>query len=74
VQNVGGGIAMNKSDCMFERVSHLGVSIALFIIALGFSVISIVGLPVVGFVIAAPVFLLAGWFLTAPRSQECRLT
>ena len=65
---------MNKSDCMFERVSHLGVSIALFAIALGLSVISIVGLPVFGFVIAVPVFLLAGWFLTAPRSQECRLT
>lgn len=65
---------MKKTDCMFERVSHLGVSIALFTIALGLSVISIVGLPVVGFVIAVPVFLLAGWFLTAPRSQECRLT
>jgi hypothetical protein len=74
LQNIGGGVAMNKSDCMYEKVSHLGVSIALFIIALGLSVISIVGLPVVGFVIAAPVFILAGWFLTAPRSQECRLT
>ena len=65
---------MNKSDCMFERVSHMGVSIALFIIALGLSVISIVALPVVGFVIAAPVFMLSIWFLTAPRSRECTLT
>jgi hypothetical protein len=65
---------MNKSDCLFERVSHMGVSIALFIIALGLSVISIVALPVVGFVIAAPVFVLSIWFLTAPRSRECTLT
>ena len=65
---------MNKSDCMYERVTHLGISIALFVIASGLSVISIVGLPVVGFLIAVPVFMLAGWFLTAPRSQECRLT
>lgn len=65
---------MNKSDCLFERVSHMGVSIALFIIALGLSVISIVALPVVGLVIAAPVFVLSIWFLTAPRSRECTLT
>ena len=65
---------MNKSDCMYERVTHLGISIALFVIASGLSVISIVSLPVVGFLIAVPVFMLAGWFLTAPRSQECRLT
>jgi hypothetical protein len=74
LQNIGGGIAMNKSDCLYERISNMGVSIALFIIALGLCVITIVALPVVGFVIAAPVFLLSIWFLTAPRSRECRLS
>ena len=64
---------MNKTDCLFERTSHFGVAIALFAIAMGLSVISIVALPVFGFVIAAPVFLLSIWFLTAPRSRECSL-
>jgi hypothetical protein len=73
LQNLGGGIAMNRTDCLFERTSHFGVAIALFVIALGLSVISIVALPVFGFVIAAPVFLLSIWFLTAPRSRECSL-
>jgi hypothetical protein len=74
LQNIGGGIAMNRTDCLFEKASHFGVAIALFAIAMGLSIISIVALPVFGFVIAAPVFMLAIWFFTAPRSQECTLT
>jgi hypothetical protein len=73
LRNVGGGITMNRTDCLFEKASHISVAIALFAIAMGLSVITIVALPVFGFVIAAPVFLLAIWFLTAPRSQECTL-
>jgi hypothetical protein len=65
---------MNKTDCKYEKVSHFSVAIALFAIAAGLSIISIVALPVVGFFIAAPVFVLSYWFLTAPRSQECTLT
>lgn len=64
---------MNRTDCLFERVSNLGVAIALLIGALGLSVITIVALPVFGFIIAVPVFFLSGWFVTAPRSQECTL-
>ena len=64
---------MNKTNCLFERVSNFGVGFALLLMALGLSVITIVALPVFGFVIAVPVFFLAGWFITAPRSQECTL-
>jgi len=64
---------MKKADCLFERVSHLGVGLALLFIAMGLTVISVTALPVIGFVIAAPVFLLAAYFFTAPRSQECTL-
>jgi hypothetical protein len=73
LQNIGGGIAMNRTDCKFEKVSHFSVAIALFAIAIGLSIISVVALPVVGFFIAAPVFILSYWFLIAPRSQECTL-
>lgn len=64
---------MNKTDCLFERASHFGVAVALFIIAMGLSVISVVALPVFGLFIAAPVFFLAACFFSAPRSQECTL-
>ena len=46
---------------------------ALLFMALVFSVITITALPVFGFVIAAPVFLLAVWFFFSPRSRECTL-
>jgi hypothetical protein len=65
---------MNRTDCLFDKVSNFGVALALFAIATVLGIISIVALPVVGFVIAAPVFLLAIWFLMAPRSQECTLS
>ena len=64
---------MNRTDCLFEKVSHFGVGVALFFIAMGLSVISVVALPVFGFFIAAPVFFLAAWFVGAPPSQECTL-
>ena len=64
---------MNSTNCLFERISNVGVGMALLVIAMGLSVISIVALPVVGFVIVAPVLLLAAWFFTAPRSRECAL-
>jgi hypothetical protein len=65
---------MNRTDCLFERASHFGVGLALLLMALGLSVISIIALPVFGFFIAAPVFFLAAWFFGAPRSQECTLS
>jgi hypothetical protein len=64
---------MNRTDCLFEKVSHFGVGISLLFIAMGLSVISVVALPVIGFFIAAPVLFLAAWFFRAPRSQECTL-
>ena len=64
---------MNRTDCLFERTSHISVAMALLLIAMGLSVISVVALPFFGFFIAAPVFFLAAWFFSAPRSQECTL-
>jgi len=73
LRSARGGITMNRTDCLFEKVSHFGVGVALFLIAMGLSVISVVALPVIGFFIAAPVFFLAARFIGAPRSQECIL-
>lgn len=64
---------MRKSDCLFERSSHLGVGLVLLLIALGFSVIGVTVLPVLGLIVAAPVFLMSFFFFTAQRSRECVL-
>ena len=64
---------MRSVDCLFERVSSIGVGLALLFVALAFSIITITALPIFGVALAAPVFLLAIWFVFSPRSQECTL-
>jgi hypothetical protein len=62
---------MRKSDCLFERASHWGVGAALLLMALGLSIIGITVLPVLGLLLALPVFFLSASFFLAPSSQEC---
>ena len=64
---------MRKSDCVFEKVSNIGVGIALLFVALGLVVIGVTLTPVLGLFIAVPVFLIAAYFFTAPTSPECQL-
>lgn len=64
---------MNKVDCLIERPANIGIAIALAVIASGFSVIGITVLPVVGLIVAIPVFFLAGAFLFSKRSAECEI-
>ena len=64
---------MNRSSCFVERVSNIGVASILFLIALGFVVITITVLPPFGFLVAVPVMGLAGLFFFLPRSRECRI-
>lgn len=64
---------MDKLDCKVERVSNLTIGLILLMIGLGFALIGITILPVVGLIIAIPVLLLAGIFLAAPRSKACAM-
>ncbi len=64
---------MKRIDCLFERVSSVGVAVALLFMAMGLSVIGITVLPVIGLVLALPVFVAAGFFLFSPSSKECAL-
>lgn len=62
---------MKRVDCLFERVSHFGVGLAMLFMVMGFMIIGVTVLPVLGIFLALPVFLVAGAFFFAPRSQEC---
>jgi len=65
---------MKSSDCLFDRISHFAVGIALLFIALGFSVITMSILPVVGLFVVVPTLAVAFFFFKAPQSQECKLS
>lgn len=64
---------MKRVDCLIERPANIGIAIALATIASGFSVIGITVLPVVGLLVAIPIFFLAGAFLFSERSAECEI-
>jgi uncharacterized membrane protein len=65
---------MKRFNCLFERVSNIGVGSALLLIALGFVVITVTILPPFGLLVAVPVMGLATLFFFARRSRECRLS
>lgn len=64
---------MNKLDCKLERVSNFTIGLILLLIGLGFTLIGIAIIPVLGLVIAVPILILAGIFLAAPRSKACAI-
>lgn len=65
---------MNRLNCFFERVSNIGVGAVLFLIALGFVVITITVIPPFGLLVALPVMALSAMFIFARRSRECSIT
>ncbi len=65
---------MRKSDCLFERASHVAVGLILLLFAAGLGLIGVTVLPLLGLIAALPVVFLAALFFKAPRSQECTLS
>lgn len=64
---------MNRIDCLFERSASVGIAIALLFMAMGLVIIGVTILPILGLLLAIPVFAVSGAFLVAPRSKECML-
>jgi hypothetical protein len=64
---------MKSSDCLFERTANIGVAAALLLMAMGFIVIGVTVLPVLGIFLAIPVLIVSSAFFFSPRSQECSL-
>jgi len=64
---------MNKLRCLFEKASDVAVAVALGVIALGFGVIGVTVLPVIGLLLAVPVAVAAFIFAAAPQSKDCAL-
>ncbi len=64
---------MNRLNCFFERLSNLGVGAVLFLIGLGFVVITITIILPFAFLVAMPVVALGFIFFFSRRSRECRI-
>ena len=67
------GDKMNKNDCRLERVSNVTIGLIFTGVGLLFSLFGITVLPVIGLMIAVPVFVIAGIFLVSPRSKACAI-
>jgi hypothetical protein len=69
-----GGGPMKMKDRLFEKVSHFGLGMALLFVGMGFSMIGGVAWALIALLVAAPVYFLAVFFLTAAESPECAIS
>jgi hypothetical protein len=63
---------MEKS-CLFERFSKIGLGILFLLISIGFMLSGVTVLPIFGFVIALPFFLLSLYFFRAHMNKACQI-
>jgi uncharacterized membrane protein len=64
---------MNATNCFFERVSALTIGILLLVGAIGFAVVGLTVLPVVGLVVAVPIFALSVYFFRVHFNRQCEI-
>jgi uncharacterized membrane protein len=64
---------LNALNCGLEKPLNIVVGTLLFLVGLGFTLIGIMILPVVGLFVAVPVLAIALFFLFAPKSKECQV-
>jgi hypothetical protein len=64
---------LNALNCGLEKPLNIVVGALLFLVGLGFTLIGIMILPVVGLFVAVPVLAISLFFFFAPRSKECQV-
>lgn len=64
---------MNRIKCAAEKLSLRTLGFILLPIVVFFTVVANIILPVVGFFLALPLFILVGVLIAAPRSKTCEL-
>ena len=64
---------MNKYDCQSEKTSSRTVGLIMLALAVILGGIGGVIIPVLGFLFAVPLLILAGLFFFAPETKVCRL-
>ena len=64
---------MQSKACTSERFSKLLLATILLLGGIGFSVIGITVLPVIGLLVAVPMLVLAGYFYRVHLNEQCRI-
>jgi hypothetical protein len=64
---------LNALNCGLEKPLNIVIGALLFLVGLGFTLIGITVLPIIGFLVAIPVLALAIFFVAAPKSKECQV-
>ena len=64
---------MNRYDCKSEKTSSRTVGLITLVLAVIIGLVGGVIIPVLGFVFAVPLLILAGLFFVAPETKVCRL-
>ena len=64
---------MANNACLPERISKLLLSVLLILGGIGFSVIALTVLPVIGFVFAIPMLVAGGYFYRVHLNDRCSI-
>lgn len=64
---------MNRIRCAAEKLTLRGLGLILLPFVLFFAFIANAMLPIIGFFLAIPLFIIVGVFLAAPKSKTCEL-
>lgn len=62
-----------ENACLFERFSKIGLGILFLLISFGFILSGVTVLPIFGFMIALPFFLLSLFFFRAHINKACQI-
>jgi hypothetical protein len=65
---------LNALNCGLEKPLNIVIGALLLLVGLGFTLIGLTVLPVIGLFVAVPVLALGLFFLFAPRSKECQVS
>lgn len=64
---------MNKYDCKSEKTSSRTVGLIILALAMVIGLVGSLLVPILGFLFALPLLILAGLFFVAPESKVCKL-
>jgi hypothetical protein len=64
---------LSALNCGLEKPLNIVIGALLFLVGLGFTLIGIMILPVVGLFVAIPVLAVSIFFFAAPKSKECQV-
>jgi hypothetical protein len=64
---------LSALNCGLEKPLNIVIGALLLLVGLGFALMGLTVLPVIGFLVAVPVLAIAFFFIAAPRSKECQV-